>query len=187
MGDKIVELAQSIRDVGEVWRRYQDAIKPPYAAGSPAAVDVEQEAALCLSGTRNLTNLVLSCNLSMVHASDQIKGMAACTEAPDVGWAMYACARTALVATARTHYLASGETTIERLRRHLNDELGANSANRSMAFQSNRDILNACKRIEKSIRQDGEHAGLIWRANQYEPYFASSKKQNARDAVPSGL
>ncbi|WP_139812781.1 hypothetical protein [Prescottella equi] len=122
----------------------------------------------------------------MDHAADEILGIAACSEADRVGWAMYPPARTALVATARAHYLLSGEDAVERLRRLLNQELAGNWSTRQMALAENTKLLASCDRVELRIKDDGDHVGLIWRAGKSgPPHFKATTGQPNHESSPT--
>ncbi|MGW6659360.1 hypothetical protein [Rhodococcus sp. NPDC055024] len=183
--DQMSALARSMETVARTWVEYNDSTAPPYQDGSTAAADARTEVGMVRSGRTYLTDMSLSCNYSMFHASDQLLGVAACTASPNIGWAMYPPARTALVALARANHVLSGESEKERLRRHLNDELAANSSTIKLALTHNQDVRDHCEGIQKRIRDDGENAGFHWRPNKGLPYFAADSHHPAKEAKPS--
>lgn len=179
-------LVTSMREVAHTWYRYGHLADPPYRPRSTAWHDATRERRLSISGTKSMTNLVSSCAMSMLHAADQILGIAACTEADGVGWAMYPPARTVLVATSRAHYLLSGDDAVERLRRILNQELAGWWSTRQMALPENEVLRTECEKAQLRIKSDGLHAGLIWKEAKNGPsFFKATTDQPNQEASPS--
>ncbi|MGP4057788.1 hypothetical protein ACTWP6_23685 [Mycobacterium sp. 4D054] len=79
-------------------------------------------------GTRTkkpLTNLAMNQGYSTVAQCDLLRGIAAALPAEKVFFSPYPLARTCVVTAAKAWFIVSGPTRTERLRRHLNEELGA--------------------------------------------------------------
>lgn len=97
-----------------------------FAIGSDALRDRAADEQHLGTRTKNaLTDMAMSQLYAMGAQCDVHRGIAAVLPAPKVCFAPYPLARTGVVTAAKAWFILRGDTREERLRRYLNEELGA--------------------------------------------------------------